>query len=530
MTLYNSNSSKVNEAMRAFVESERNFRRIKQIEENEETKFIDWKITDSMNSGTDTIIVHALRSSVKLGFKFIINKEEESNKLEAEIKVMDDKKSNREGEEAQQEITINVKTPRELMKQIMENIRKTHQQELVNNEAVGHSFRNIKDSSYANMFIGDRNNSLNDNIACWIIKARSNMLLTGSKARKIKLSKANSPHCPYCGSYENDTLAHRINGCKMNRNQLTKRHNSIQNIILSYMKQRLSKKMKIKTNATLNLEGHHLTNDLNRFKPDIIAWSKKSILIVEFSCPYDNIVHGNSKLEKVYKDKTEKYAELVEECKRTYDRKVKFFAIIVSSLGAVYKKSIGAIKRLLRIVDKKLLNTVLRRISIAACIGSYMIFNNFKFEELETKDEKNKEVNTNPFAIIDNYSKEANQTNVANKETDTDESDSDSTDQEDEKSDDDFDTIVQDNKKQDEDEADEDEAKGDEDEIEADEDETDEDEADEDEAGGDEADGDDDKSLKQGDEVSGDDDFGSILQGNRDSEAEEGPESGAQKI
>ena len=62
MALYNSNSTKVRTAMRTFTESERQYRKISKIEDEEEDEiFLDWKIEETMRKGTDTIIIHALR-------------------------------------------------------------------------------------------------------------------------------------------------------------------------------------------------------------------------------------------------------------------------------------------------------------------------------------------------------------------------------------------------------------------------------------------------------------------------------------
>ena len=76
----------------------------------------------------------------------------------------------------------------------------------------------------------------------------------------------------------------------------TKRHNNIQNIIMRYMKLRMVKNMRFKTNSTVNLEGKHLGDGFARLKPDIIAWDDKKIIIVEFSCPYDRHLSGLKKV------------------------------------------------------------------------------------------------------------------------------------------------------------------------------------------------------------------------------------------
>lgn len=151
--------------------------------------------------------------------------------------------------------------------------------------------------------------------------------------------------------------------------------------------------MKFRTNTTSNIDGKHIKERLSQLKPDIIAWDQKHIKMAEFSCPYANVGEQGNKLTNVFNEKKDKYKELVQECERVYKRKVKLYVIIVSSLGAIQKQSIDDIKKLLKISasDNKLLSTILRRLSLAACIGSYFIYNKFKLQaiEVDTNDNTN---------------------------------------------------------------------------------------------------------------------------------------------
>lgn len=56
--------------MKYFIESEKRHRYINKVKQGERPKFLDWDIKERLNKGTDTITVHALRSSVKLNFRF----------------------------------------------------------------------------------------------------------------------------------------------------------------------------------------------------------------------------------------------------------------------------------------------------------------------------------------------------------------------------------------------------------------------------------------------------------------------------
>ena len=149
------------------------------------------------------------------------------------------------------------------------------------------------------------------------------------------------------------------------------------------MMDRLGRNYRYRTNCTLNIEGKHLDKKFDMLKPDITAYDKNSIIIVEFSCPYANVNSEGNTLDKVFADKAKKYTELAEVCSKVYKKKVHIYTIIVSSLGAVHEKSIGDIRKLLKIgpSEKRLMDTILRRLSLTSCIGSYFVFNKLAFKE-----------------------------------------------------------------------------------------------------------------------------------------------------
>ena len=395
MELYNTRSEKVRTAMRVFTESERMYRKIgKLVDEDEEETFLNWKIEDgAMHKGTDTITIHALRSVKKLGIRFTLD--EDTDNIIAIAKQI---RSNEPHipEEVVGEPTesfVKILSSRELLQHIMKYIRKQYNDDLLANKGIGHSFIDIQNSPYANKFIGDYTHPINDNIASWIIKARCNRLFTGALACKTNVPKDRAPRCPYCSTLGGDTIAHRINNCKQSRTEQTKRHNNIQNIIMQYMKKRCGQNMNYRTNSTLNIENKHVKESLRMLKPDIIAWDKEKILIVEFSCPYANVGEHGNKLNNVYREKHDKYKALADECERVYKRKTSTYTIIVSSLGAVQKQSIDDIRKLLKIDahENRLMNTILRRLSLTACIGSYFIYNKLKYCQyiVDTNDNTN---------------------------------------------------------------------------------------------------------------------------------------------
>ena len=266
------------------------------------------------------------------------------------------------------------------MKQIFENNRNM----LLQRRAIGHSFIHIQNSPYANNFIGGIKYNINDNITCWIIKARTNMLVNGNLCNKFNIRiPGRVICCPYCGERANDTINHRLNSCAHNQVQKKKRHNMVQSIIVKELK-----KIFLEANITIdhgvNIDGVQVEEPFNNLRPDIVAYDDNIINIVEITCPYDMIKDNNEETMTIaYNTKVNKYKDLINKCNEQFRRDTKLTIIVVSSLGAIYNKSIKQVKKLLRIRDNntKMLNNILRRMSTVSCIGSYFIYYNLHFSE-----------------------------------------------------------------------------------------------------------------------------------------------------
>ena len=96
---------------------------------------------------------------------------------------------------------------------------------------------------------------------------------------------------------------------------------------------------------------------------------------------------GSDTMTTTYNEKKEKYHDLVEHCREKFNMNVHLHVIIVSSLGAIHKKSISDIESLYNQNRKsKKVKTVLRRMSTLACIGSYFIFYRISFQENDEHD------------------------------------------------------------------------------------------------------------------------------------------------
>ena len=147
-----------------------------------------------------------------------------------------------------------------------------------------------------------------DCVVKFIVCARCNNLPTNEILAKSKSNIPASAKCDVCDLNQNDSLMHRLNGCKCKFNLYTKRHNYICKIISEVMKDKHGRRNAppIHENCTLTwLNKEELSDDLKRLKPDLWFGVESNgnleIHIIEVNCPYGGYTMMNgskkSKLE-----------------------------------------------------------------------------------------------------------------------------------------------------------------------------------------------------------------------------------------
>ena len=437
--MYNSPNEKTKNLMREFVDSERRHRSIgiRNIGSNSHPNdriFLNWLLPERIRKGTDTITLRAKEAADYFGITIkliedkvtldipahlIINRRENTNdthnrnnnnqnqdnedesneELDSEQEEIRDANENdnahnniHPNSQDQEEDHVLINEVKSISKTIMSIVRKKAQEKLTSSLATGHSFRNIMNAPYANSFIGNPSNTLNDNIAIWLIRARTNMLINGATihSRHINLNRISNNNnqrrycCPYCLASNEDTINHRLNGCLQNQSQKKTRHNMVQRIIYQEVVKKYGhQNTTIDRSVTIN--GVHINQPYSSLRPDIVTYDNNNIYLIEFSCPYDmKNEQGEETMTICYDHKKEKYAELVQACNQQFQRNTHLIVIIVSSLGAIYNKSITAMKKVLGLQGKhhnKEVKTLLRRMSLASCIGSYFIYYKINFSE-----------------------------------------------------------------------------------------------------------------------------------------------------
>ena len=368
--LLNSPNKSTRENFRTLVDGERRFRGYST---SDTSPFLDWDLEGGpRRSGTSSLAGLALEVIRKSGWS---------------LKIRDGVATLSIPEEDQDITDAHCVT-----KALMRLFRKRSQENLTLLPLHGHSFRNLVNNGLSCSLVGNYAHKTSDKVVTFCVGARANVLYTGYIHALSHNTNEVGPQCPHCGAYgKEDSLFHRLNDCKSARPHHTMRHNRVCDIIV---KQAMTTypNARIRQNQTVRMgdEGLPLT-DLARLKPDIVIITGRKVMIVEVSCPYDmSKDDGRTAMEHVYDQKRAKYLPLAEEVGRHFDMECSLHVVIVSSLGVLLKKSCSELKTLFGVKKNgPRFKGLLRRISTAALIGSYLTF--YKIGSGEVAEDRDEE-------------------------------------------------------------------------------------------------------------------------------------------
>jgi hypothetical protein len=310
----------------------------------------------------------------------------------------------------------NISNPKEVASTLLHASMEKYFNDLTQLPLHGHSFVNMKGNRNSNSFIGNYSHNINDKIVSFAIAARTNELATGNiLAKKPNHDASKDKGCPYCHTKgANDTLAHRLNGCKDGRNQQTIRHNMIEKEILDVCRKKF-RRARITVDRAIHVNTNELAIRVNdrTYRPDIFIEDAKKCHIIEITVPYDGMTSNSNNnqnnndtrnitiMEDRYKGKMRKYEDLRLKAEHLFGKKCSLTTVVVSSLGVLYEQSMRDIQKIISFsrIEKNIFE---RRLSIAAIIGSYFTFYNIKSNKKNTNNSNN---NNNEleeeFAITD---------------------------------------------------------------------------------------------------------------------------------
>ena len=372
VSMLNSPNTTTKTMFRACVEEERKHRNIMTCTV-EESNFLNWDLTTrDGRHGTSALCGRALKAAEKLGVKIKLD--------ESSCAYVEDNGA-----------ILN--TPKQISSGIMKRIAKTSYENLKSLQLHGHSFLNTENNKNSNSLVGNYSHTISDKIVSFQIAARTNTLITGNiLARRRDYSEVNDPGCPYCHvKGAADTLSHRLNGCTASRGQQIVRHDMVVKEIITTVRKRMPSAL-ISVGRSVRVQHRNLsiTVDGHVLKPDIVVERDNRIDIIEVTVPYDGkTTSGDQRisiLEERYRSKLSKYEGLVRHTASLSHKRTTLTAVVVSSLGVLYQRSMQKLQKVLGCNNKEM-NTLERRISIAATIGSYIIYNKLNTRNPLTLDE-----------------------------------------------------------------------------------------------------------------------------------------------
>jgi hypothetical protein len=157
---------------------------------------------------------------------------------------------------------------------------------------------------------------------------------------------------------------------------MTERHNKVAKVVKDAVVKYVGRKLRSDIHENTTISEVEDRQELRALRPDMTfrrsTTKGEEMEILELSCPYGHISHGQDTLRAVYDRKMAKYRELQDEIRSRTRQPVNLTPIIVSSMGAVYGPSLKALKTILGCNDREL-QTLGRRMSDAAITGSLKI-------------------------------------------------------------------------------------------------------------------------------------------------------------
>jgi hypothetical protein len=362
----------IQDVMERFIIEERNFRKI-EVETEGEPLFLNWKNGKGKQAGTTSIVAKSWKAARKLGVR---------------VKVVE--RAMVLGREGSEYKTTNPAGIGRFLTQRI--IRPRLAQKVMEHELHGASFSTLKGNEISNRFLTNIYTKRSDALFRFAVAGRADCLPTPANVNRWFGRR--EEECRRCGQNEKATMAHIMNQCKKNAQLFTKRHNRLVEVVRKVIEQIIGEEMigVCLENAPLNIEG--LSETVKMQRPDLTIirrdGQKKRMELIEITCPYGRIAHGQDTLKYSFDYKMNKYQKLVGEVEKITGMRTRVIPIVVSSFGAVYTESMKLLKKLLKCEDKKL-KKIGRRMSDAVIIGSFEIWKEYiagrKAREGENKEE-----------------------------------------------------------------------------------------------------------------------------------------------
>jgi hypothetical protein len=241
-------------------------------------------------------------------------------------------------------------------------IRTDLYKKLIQHEVHRASYHTLKGNEVSNSMLTDIYMRKSDAFFRFTVVGRADCLPKPVNLRRwFRYIQENG--CPRCGRDRRQTLAYILNNCTPNYTLMTKRPNKLANVVRRGIEKFVADDLRSAIQENEKMGRDDLPEDLQELRPDMVferrrtrrvgelEWytegrdeelknEEKIIEIIGFSCPYGHISRGRDTLERAYEEKKRKYMELALNLKRLRRAEVRVTVVIVSSMGAVYDRSL----------------------------------------------------------------------------------------------------------------------------------------------------------------------------------------------
>ena len=289
-----SRDKKVQDAMRWMTENERHFRCI---EEDMESNFLNWK-NEKGQPGTASLVATTRRAC---------------EKMKITLKLIDGKMIVGAGK-SELKTTTPVGIGQFLTQEI---IRTKNIEALVRHDVHGASFTTLKRNEVSNAILTDVHTRRSDAFFRFTVVGRADCLPTPANLERW-FGDRDGGICRRCDRARKSTFAHILNECPPNFDLMTKRHNRLAEVVRKAVIKFVQNDLQSAILENSRIEQEGLQHELQVLRPDMIFERQmkvprrgrevedhevKMMEILEFSCPYGHISHGQDSLERAYEEK-----------------------------------------------------------------------------------------------------------------------------------------------------------------------------------------------------------------------------------
>jgi hypothetical protein len=375
----------------AIAESERNFRHIPEessqnlILENS-PHFLNWKDTeDEIHlQGTSSFVVNARRAVKDLKVHLQIEPHADMQHTTQNTTLVI------RNSELELKTTSPAKIGRFLTQKI---IRPALALQIQSLPLKGAAFPTLRKNDWSNKFLRNTFTRRSDAFFRFSVAARTDSLPTPANIERWYHIETHN--CLRCTSNQKATLAHILNNCHTNFPLMTDRHNRVVRCVRKAIEKHITADLVGGINENTTISFSNQSDETRHQRPDIWFIRKERnqeiLEILEFSCPYGRVNESRSDegenaqerresrenpqttLQLTFEHKLRKYQRLAEEFTANTGRIARIHPVIVSSLGAVYTKSMSALKIILKCSDKDL-SKLGSWISEQATMGSFRLW------------------------------------------------------------------------------------------------------------------------------------------------------------